>query len=107
MSKVHDVDSLRAAIARVLVAPGEAPDAMKIEERWSHGGARIAVSISARHLGGFSPSLSMWCAPDDGSDPIEAAWAEIVRRLEQADERAQKDARRARAALDAAEESGQ
>ena len=79
---------LRSAVARVLVARGEAEDALRVccEPR-RHGGAGVVCSVWPAH--GVHPLESL-AAADDGDEAaaIAAAWAAFAARVRSEGERA-------------------
>ncbi len=99
------LDALRSAVARVLVARGEAPDALRVTLAPSLG-ARWAVSI---WTGAAVSPLESGAYGDDESDACSRAWGAFVLRLAAEDAaasdamwRAITERRRAKDALTAA-----
>ena len=101
--------ALRSAVARVLVARGEAEDAVSVRSVPYDGGRRVGL-LAPRYPGHL---LAMWAQGATTRDAIAALWPVVVARLDAEWERAD-DARheadrafdRACSALKAAREVG-
>lgn len=83
MTAPRTLPALRAAVARVLVARGEAADALRVK-RGPYHGLQTGVAYSAWPMLGAHPHpLEVYVARDDGDEgaAIAEAWSMIVARL--------------------------